>query len=706
MIGRTLFLILALCGTTLAGAQRVIKGTVYDEEDNPLIGAKVYVQDEKSLKAVTDINGRYSLSVPHNNAVTLLVSFIGYREESERIKAGGDVNKIFYLVEDDNSLNEVVVTGTRTPRILKDAPILTRVISSEDIEKSDATNIADLLQSELPGIEFSYSMDQQTSLNMSGFGGNAILFLIDGERVAGETLNNIDYSRLTLDNVERVEIVKGAASSLYGSNAVGGVINLISKKAKKSWSANLNGRIGAHDDQRYGVGLGAKSKYFNNSFNAQFHKLGALDLERDGDYNKIYGSESYNFKDRLIYSPMNNLKFTAKAGYFFKERDSSPTKHDRYRDFNAGIKGDYDINDKNSLELSYTFDQYDKSDYNMQARLDVRDYSNVQHNVRALYNYNFSDNNYLTVGSDYMRDYLMSYQFENGGSHKQYTADAFAQIDYSFGNFNVIGALRYDYFSESSLSHVSPKLGIMYKFDHGSLRASYASGFRAPTLKEMYMSFDMANIFMIYGNEDLDPEYSDNFLITGEYNLGRYNFTLSGFYNLVDDRITIAWDKGRDGMVYCNMKTVKIAGVDANASVKYPCGIGARLSYVYTHEHIKKGEPVISTTRPHTATARIDYDKRWKNYGFNVSLSGRFLSELTCDEYDSGNPDAVYNSTTYPAYTIWNLRFTQSILKGLNISVNVDNLFNYRPDYYYNNSPSTTGTTCSVGVCVNIDEFF
>ena len=706
MIGRTLFLIIALCFASVAGAQRVIRGTVCDESDNPLIGAKVAVEDDKSLQTVSDVNGRFSLSVPHNNAVTLVLSFIGYKEKFVNIKEGNNIDDVFYLIEDGNSLNEVVVTGTRTPRVLKDAPILTRVISSDDIQKSDATNIADLLQSELPGIEFSYSMDQQTSLNMSGFGGNAILFLIDGERVAGETLNNIDYSRLTLDNVERVEIVKGAASSLYGSNAVGGVINLISKKAKKPWSANLNGRIGAHNDQRYGLGLGTKTKYFNNSFNFQYHKLGALDLERDGDYSQIYGSDSYNFKDRLIFTPFEDMKIIAKAGYFFKERNSSSTKHDRYRDFNAGVKGNYDINEKNSVELSYTFDQYDKSDYNMQSKLDVRDYSNVQHNVRALYNYNFSDNNYLTAGADYMRDYLMSYQFENGGSHKQYTADAFAQIDYSFGKFNVIGALRYDYFSESSLHHVSPKLGLMYKFDHGSLRASYASGFRAPTLKEMYMSFDMANIFMIYGNPELDPEYSDNFLITGEYNLGRYNFTLSGFYNIVDDRITIAWDKGRNGMVYCNMKTVKITGVDANASVKYPCGIGARLSYVYTHEHIKKGEPIISTTRPHTATARIDYDKRWKNYGFNVALSGRFLSKLTCDEYDSANPDAALQSTTYPAYTIWNLHMTQSIYKGLNISFNVDNLFNYRPDYYYSNSPSTTGTTCSVGLCLNIDEFF
>lgn len=139
------------------------------------------------------------------------------------------------------TLNEVVVTGTRTPKLLKDSPVLTRVISASDIKKSDATNISDLLQTELPGIEFSYAMNQQVSLNMQGFGGNSILFLVDGERIAGETLDNVDFSRLNLNDAGKVEIVKGAASSLYGSNAVGGVINIISRESpgRGIWMSTL-----------------------------------------------------------------------------------------------------------------------------------------------------------------------------------------------------------------------------------------------------------------------------------------------------------------------------------------------------------------------------------------------------------------------------------------------------------------------------------
>ena len=135
-------------------------------------------------------------------------------------------------VSDSVALGTVVVTGTRTPKTLKDVPIVTRVITAADIEKRNAADIKDLLQQELPGMEFTFAMNQQTTLDMQGFGGNGVLFLVDGERMAGETMDNIDYSRIDLQSIERIEIVKGAASSLYGSAAVGGVINIISKQQR------------------------------------------------------------------------------------------------------------------------------------------------------------------------------------------------------------------------------------------------------------------------------------------------------------------------------------------------------------------------------------------------------------------------------------------------------------------------------------------
>lgn len=711
---KSICLLLCCLMAVSVSAQRIISGTVLDENGEPLMGATVSVKEKKTIGTTTDMQGKYALTLPDNKEYTLQVSYMGYLSLHRKLSAGkaGKVN--FTLKEDAVNMETVVVTGTRTPKLLKDVPIVTRVITSDEIKRVDATHIGDLLQSELPGIEFSYSMNQQVSLNMQGFGGNAVLFLVDGERLAGETLDNIDYNRLNMDNVGRIEIVKGAASSLYGSNAVGGVVNIISKNSSEPWLANVNARYGAYDEQRYGGTVGFNAGKFNGVTNIQHTTIddidlsnGAEDLSTVGDYSKVYGSRTWNIKERLLFTANDHLRLTARAGYFFRQRNVSTATKERYRDFSGGLKGNYTFDRNNDLEVAYSFDQYDKSDYLEQNQNDIRDYSNVQHAVRAFYNHTFAGKNILTVGGDYMRDYLMSYQFADNGDKHQSTLDGFAQFDWNpLESLNVIAGLRFDYYSDADVHHLSPKLGLMYKIGNCSLRGSYAGGFRAPTLKEMYMNFDMSSIFMIYGNPDLKSETSHNFSLSAEYIKGRYNLTVTGFYNWVNDRITTAWSNALKGMLYTNISQVKISGIDANASAKYPCGISARLSYAYTHEHIKKGEPYISSTRPHTATARIEYDKKWKNYAFNIALNGRFLSEVNTEEYTSNTSYEETEKVTYPSYMIWKLSLTQKIGKGMNVTAAVDNLFNYVPSFYYNNSPSTTGTTISAGVSLDIDKFF
>lgn len=702
-----IYLILCILPVNSVFAQRIVSGMVLGSDNEPLLGASVVVKENAILGTATDIDGKYKIVLPDNKEYTLQVSYLGYLPMSRILKTGGDLAIDFQLEQDALNLSTVVVTGTRTPKLLKDAPIVTRVLTQTDIKKADATHIGDLLQSELPGIEFSYSMNQQTSLNMQGFGGNSVLFLVDGERLAGETLDNIDYSRLNMDNVGRVEIVKGAASSLYGSNAVGGVVNVISQDANEPWTVNLNSRFGANNSQRYGVSAGFKKSVISSMTNIQHTTVDEINLKGDGDYSKIYGSKTWSIKERLVIKPVSDLKLTARAGYFFRERFTSEVSKERYRDFSGGLKGNYTISKNDDLEVSYSFDQYDKSDYQTQNGKDVRDYSNVQHTIRAIYNHTFSDKNILTIGGDFMRDYLMSYQFTDGGSHKQYTTDAFAQFDWNpTSKINVIAGLRFDHFSEADVKHLSPKLGMMYKVNNCSLRGSYSGGFRAPTLKEMYMNFDMASIFMIYGNKDLKAESSHNFSLSAEYIKGRYNVTVTGFYNVVDNRITTAWNDELKGMVYTNMSKLNVYGLDANAVAKFPCGISARLSYAYTHEHIKKGEPLTSSTRPHTATARLEYGKNWKNYGFNVSLNGRYLSKVTTDVYTSSTSYEETEKQTYPAYSIWKLSMTNKIWNGVNITLTIDNLFNYVPSYYYSNSPSTTGTTFMAGISLDINRLF
>lgn len=681
-----------------------VSGRILTEEGKPLAYAAVAVNN-RLIGTSAGEDGSYVLTLPAAGEYKLVATFVGYKQQEKTVEVEEALTLDFVLPEDMIHMETVVVTGTRTPKLLKNAPVVTRVITAEEIRKSDVTDIRGLLEMELPGVEFSYSMNQQVSVNMQGFGGMGVLFLVDGERLAGETLDNVDYSRLNLDNVERVEIVKGAASSLYGSNAVGGVVNIITKKVTEPWSAHVYTRWGKHNEQRHGGSLGLKARKVSSMTNFQYTGIDSYELG-EGDYSTLYGNSSWHLKEQLGYRVSERLNLTARGGYFFRERDYQPEQKDRYRDFSGGWRMDYAMGENHQLEAGYHFDQYDKSNYYVLKEKDIREYSNRQHSGRILYHYSSGTGNTLTAGGDYLNDYLMSYQFVDNGSYSRSTADWFVQYDWNLtARLNLIMGIRWDYDSQLDKMYGSPKLSLMYKMGNCSLRGSFAGGFRAPTLKEMYMNFNMANIFMIYGNPDLEAETSHNFTLSAEVVKRRFSFTLTGYYNLVENRINTVWNSGLNGMQYVNTEDVNVLAADADFALRLPCGFGARLSYVYTREFLEDGVVKTSDTRPHSATVRLEYGKMFRNYSFHLALSGRVMSEVSTHTLATTGGN-TYEKVSYPAYTTWKLVASQQIRKPFTLTVTVDNLFNYHPSYRYYNSPMTDGVSLAAGLSVNLEQIW
>ena len=623
-------------------------------------------------------------------------------------------------------LDAVVVTGTRTPKFLKDSPIQTRVITAKDIARLDATNIQDLLQQELPGVEFSYAMNQQTHLNFSGFGGQGVLFLVDGERLAGETMDDVDFTRLTMDNVERIEIVKGAASALYGSNATGGVVNIITKRNRQPWTLNINARYARHNEQRYGLSFGLNSKHWNNMLTANHNRTDNYNVHSGDDpmtrvIATVYGDKTLNLKDQLTWKPTDNFSLTGRAGYFFRETARSADKPERYRDFTGGLKMNWDITADDALQLSYAFDQYDKSAYQRIARLDIRDYSNVQNTFRLLYNHTFGRGDVLTFGSDFMHDYLYNTKLD-GNTRKQNSFDAFAQYDWRISDhWEMVGALRYDHFSDGNISRITPKLNACYKpLRNLTLRAGYGMGFRAPSLKEKYYNFNMSNIWIVEGNPDLKSETSHNFNVSAEYTKGHYNFTASVYYNKVKNKLSTSapyYKPKLDDMPYLqyiNLDDYSVCGGEIGAQARWNNGFSARITYAYTKEQLakdKKGNTINNQyipAREHAVNARVDYDHQFtKSYGLNVGLNGRFLSGVDNVEYKSYDDISQGTLTvSYPAYTIWKLSLVQRFGKAVKLTTAIDNLFGYKPKYYYLNSPLTDGMNFQIGLSIDVDQLF
>ena len=652
--------------------------------------------------------------------MTLLMPVIGVSAQSFR---------------DSVELEPIVVTASHTPKALKDAPVVTRLITLHDIKITDATNIQDLLIQEIPGLEFGFAMSQETALHMSGFGGNAVLFLVDGERLSGETMDNTDYNRLNLDHVGRVEIVKGASSALYGSNAVGGVVNLISQENLSPWALNVNSRYNTFGHEwRNGASFSFNTAKWNSQTSFQHTKIDPVDLPKryspeeivaelmkkaqglpynedvlndDSNINRLYGQKTYNVKERLIWRATDQLTLTGRGGYFFRtsERD---TYNYHFNAYSAGLKGRYAWDHGRHLELSYAYDQYDKANFTPDGtRTHDHDYSNRQHVGHALYNHTFGKNT-LIVGADYMHDYLTTYQFQDNTSHSQNNIDGYAQFDWNITDqLNLVGSVRYDYFSASSNQAFTGRLAVVYKFPWMTFRANYASGFRAPTLKEMYMYFDMGNMgYMILGNPDLEPERSHNFNLAFErtnrirnsgFLDGRYNFTLMGYCNIFDKRITTIEGPevhGMESAIYWNEDGVTVWGIDASIGHIWDCGLSLRFNYSWMKEtgHVYYSD--FNQPRNHSMTWRLGYEHRFsRHYALDAALSGR----------NQGKPQSGRTDVDQ-GYTIWKLMLQHHLWKGITLTTAIDNLFNYKPNGYYYNSPLTTGTSFSVGLSIDVDQ--
>lgn len=623
-------------------------------------------------------------------------------------------------------MEQVVVTGTRTPKLLANTPVLTKLITASDIAKADATNLRDLLQQVLPGVEFSYAMNQQVHMNFSGFGGQSMLILVDGERLAGETMDDVDFSRLCMDNVDHIEIVKGAASALYGSNAAGGVINIITKNGIRPFALNLNARLGRHHEQRYGLSWQQGAGRWSNLLTVNRNRSDNYDVH-NGDnpvtrvVATIYGDATWNFKEQLSYRPSEKLSLTGRAGYFYRQLVRTSETPERYRDFSGGLRGIWKPDTHNSLDLSYAFDQYDKSDYQRITRLDIRDYSNVQNSLRLLYNHTFGSDDVLSLGADYMHDYLFNTNLEDR-TRRQDSFDAFAQYDWNVSRqWEAVGALRYDYFSDGRISRLTPKVSVRYQpVRNLNFRASYGMGFRAPTLKERYYNFDMAGIWIVEGNPALKPEVSHNFNLSADYTHRHYNFTLAAYYNRIRDKIATGapFYKNPSDRIphlpYLNLDDYSVSGGEATAQARWPNGLTARLSYAYTHERLPKDKNSNAVNnqyipaRKHSMTGHIDWDRQFSTaYGLNIGLDGRFLSAVDNQEFvDYYDISKGIRTIHYPAYALFKLSLVQRIGKAVKASVILDNLFNYKPEYYYLNCPLTDGTNLMVGLSVDVDKFF
>ena len=608
----------------------------------------------------------------------------------------------------ETEIKEVIVTATKTKKNLKNVPITVQVITSEDIKKSQSTDFKTFLENEFSGINFTYN-GGSPNINMMGFGGKYVLFLMNGERMAGETFDNIDYDRIDIDNIERIEIIKGASSSLYGSNAIGGVINIITKDSKSPLDINAGYLYDSSRDHKANLSIGTKQKWGNLSISS-FYKMREPYIITDristgGVYNElnVAGFTNYGISPKLTFNLSPKIDFSLTPGYYFSERNpgtpAGEIVRDRYYNYNLGLKTNIKFNDNQNLIVSGAFDRYDKYDYFRKINEKEKKYENEVWRVSSQYNQNLFKKHTLVAGGEVLSEKLLSFMFKNestGGRENAQTYSAFTQQDWVINPVvTIVTGARMDYHSIFK-QYFTFRLSGMYRFDETmTIRAGYSGGFRSPTLKELYTNWfhPWGGGFQLMGNKNLRPETSDNFNISIDFNFKKLNLTFITQYSKIKDKINLRGNIG-DTLRHVNFHgNTDVLSSEVSAIYKLNKNFHFKGSYSYYDIGKRRSE-----NRPHTLTFKAEYIPSAKYYIPSIIISGKYLSRTKIYDDDSSS------FVSYAPYSIWRLQLASKLPLGFTLTGGINNIFGYTADKVSFYSSVDIGRTFYLGLKWNFNK--
>ena len=707
----------------------IIKGVVMTANGEPLAGASIVVEGT-NINCGSNSKGEFSLNVQKDKVYKLRVSYLGYTPRLITVPASGHPPLKIKLQPSETALNELVVTGSRYERQLKDVPVITRVISREEIETVNPVDFTTLLEYTLPGIQFYYNtMSQVPEITYQGMDAKAVLFLLDGERISGESGDsNIDYSRFNINDIERIEVVRGAASTLYDSRAIGGVINIITKKSVRPFTASMHTRYAGKKGQSYSASAGVNLHRFSSLTSFGWRKRDSYlvkdeqgkqkeIINPDGSVTKsktdpvafnIYGYSIMDVSQKLSYNFSDRFTGSARISYYTNKRDKydNARYYQRYRDLILSGKLKWQFADNQNLDLSYIRDNYIKD--NVYVDDDERVYGNVNSTIRLYYTGMFGKHT-LSGGVDLLREDMKHHFMKDTATVHMNQYSFCLQDDWRLTDkMNVVVGVRGDKGGSYRL-HFTPKVSVLYRpLKTITLRAGYSQGYRIPNLKELYQEFNMGGMgIMMYGNKDLKPEEGTQISASVEYDYKGLNLSVSTYHNRYKNKISYEYiSPGKSwNMKYVNALNVKTTGVEVTANYKLPFGLRFSGGYSYVYDYDERNGYNMSWVRPHSARLSSVYKHRFGKTTESVAFNTSWVSSITRYAYSSS--DKTYTKTKYDPRTLCSLNLRSELPRGIAIGLMVDNIFNYR-DKAVDSAVQLpeNGRTFVATVSINIADMF
>ena len=637
-------------------------------------------------------------------------------------------------------LEEVVVTGTGTEHYLKDAPVQTEVITRRALEQFQARSMEELLAGLSPSLTF-HDGSMGSHIQLNGLNNDYILILIDGKRMNGDVGGQNDLNLLNPANIERIEIVKGAASSLYGSDAIAGVINIITKKHHDKTEFTSTSRVGAYGDVRESASLGLTIGQVKSMTGVNFHhtdgwrntdlQWNQQQLKPGSTMKTVNRSTNYTLTESLDWNVNDRLSLTASGSCYERwvVRPHGPWSYlpndFYYRNYGFAAGGKYRLGGRNYLTADLSYDRYGYFyDYKLQ---EVTDYfkdgdrityfpgqrikQSVQRQVLGQTKgvFYIGDRHLLNTGFEYLYNHLESPHHIDGDRASVYTLAAYAQEEWTAADDVVLTAGARGTVHKETGFNLSPKIAVLYNKGDFRLRASYALGYKSPTVKELYYNYTATlgggSLTAYHGNKDLKAQTSQYAYVGAEYAGRKFQASVTAYANFLRNMIELVeinltaeekLDEIEKSKMYLNLTQARIWGVDFTFNYQPVQTLTVSGGYSFSDPRAQYPDQgadymkyiPIDATSQHNATLNASWHHTWSRYRLGLAVYGRYQSVRRYVEDNDAD-----------AFQTWRINTAHTLLGmkkwTLTLNVGVDNLFNYvdRTPFGRNRATTTPGRT-------------
>ncbi len=494
----------------------------------------------------------------------------------------------------EESNEVIVVTGARRETPLSEAVVATEVINREEVEGSGADNVAELLE-EHPGVEVISGL-RGRSVRMQGMDSKYVLVLVNGQRTTGRIDGALDLERFTIDEIERVEIVKGPSSALYGSDALAGVINIITRKPRKRWVADGRGTLKARGQLDASATVGSNTGKVSTQLTVGVHRGDGYDLTPDtpnttaSGYRQLTGSARASIEIGKV-ELRASLEARRQDLDGIDENDTGAVFDRRSITEEVGAEVRADIKEYGGMVVlrHQAFRDQLLLDQHMSRDLDSLEKTRQNLTVATVQKNTTWAKHVLSVGAELSLETLSADRLSTRG--RRFRGSPYISHEWSLADGALVlspGA-RVDVDSQFGV-YVSPKFSLRYSpIKKITARMGYGRGFRAPNFRELLLRFENPGVgYLVEGNPNLTPETSHGATVNVEYQPADWAWlSVGGFANKISDLINLDSMSGggvdaMQGFTYVNIASARTAGVEVRARVKFGRSLSLDTGYLFT----------------------------------------------------------------------------------------------------------------------------